>query len=57
MKTEIDAMKQLTQNHICKMYQVIETDTKFFMILEVRYLKKTMYSYLFRLDTLVVASM
>lgn len=28
-------MKVLSQQHICKLYQVIETEEKFFMILEV----------------------
>ena len=28
-------MKDLCHQHICKLYQVIETETKFFMILEV----------------------
>lgn len=31
---EIDAMKQLTHRHVCKLYQVLETDAKIFMILE-----------------------
>ncbi|XP_068219010.1 maternal embryonic leucine zipper kinase-like [Palaemon carinicauda] len=31
---EIEAMKQLTHQHICKLYQVLETDMKIFMILE-----------------------
>ncbi|XP_076041432.1 maternal embryonic leucine zipper kinase-like isoform X2 [Oratosquilla oratoria] len=31
---EIGAMKQLSHQHICKLYQVIETDTKIFMVLE-----------------------
>ncbi|XP_066974085.1 maternal embryonic leucine zipper kinase-like [Macrobrachium rosenbergii] len=31
---EIEAMKQLTHQHICKLYQVLETDMKLFMILE-----------------------
>jgi serine/threonine protein kinase len=35
VKTEIEAMKDLAHQHICKLYQVIETDEKFFMILEV----------------------
>ncbi|CAD5112915.1 DgyrCDS2123 [Dimorphilus gyrociliatus] len=34
VRTEIDAMKVLSQQHICKLYQVIETEEKFFMILE-----------------------
>ena len=35
VRTEIDAMKNLTHQHICKLYQVIETEDKFFMVLEV----------------------
>ncbi|KAK8380675.1 hypothetical protein O3P69_007948 [Scylla paramamosain] len=31
---EIEAMKQLSHQHICKLYQVVETDTKIFMVLE-----------------------
>ncbi|KAK7070424.1 hypothetical protein SK128_005319, partial [Halocaridina rubra] len=31
---EIEAMKQLTHQHVCKLYQVLETDSKIFMILE-----------------------
>ncbi|XP_050724800.1 maternal embryonic leucine zipper kinase-like [Eriocheir sinensis] len=31
---EIEAMKQLSHQHICKLYQVIETDSKIFMVLE-----------------------
>ncbi|XP_048762570.1 maternal embryonic leucine zipper kinase-like isoform X3 [Ostrea edulis] len=34
VKTEIEAMKDLCHQHICKLFQVIETETKFFMILE-----------------------
>ena len=34
VKTEIEAMKELAHHNICKLYQVIETDEKFFMILE-----------------------
>ncbi|XP_069123059.1 maternal embryonic leucine zipper kinase-like isoform X1 [Argopecten irradians] len=34
VKTEIEAMKVLCHQHICKLFQVIETDTKFFMVLE-----------------------
>ncbi|KAL5018480.1 hypothetical protein ScPMuIL_004202, partial [Solemya velum] len=34
VKTEIEAMKHLCHQHICKLYQIIETDTKFYMILE-----------------------
>ncbi|CAL1543178.1 unnamed protein product [Lymnaea stagnalis] len=32
--TEIAAMKELCHQHICKLFQVIETDTRFFLILE-----------------------
>ena len=39
VKTEIEAMKQLSHQHICKLYQVIETEEKFFMILEVSMIK------------------
>lgn len=35
VKTEIEAMKDLSHQHICKLYQVIETEDKFFMVLEV----------------------
>ncbi len=35
VQTEIDAMKVLFHQNICKLYQVIETDDKFFMVLEV----------------------
>lgn len=31
---EIEAMKHLSHQHICKLFQVIETDSKIFMILE-----------------------
>ncbi|KAG0694544.1 Maternal embryonic leucine zipper kinase [Chionoecetes opilio] len=31
---EIEAMKQLSHQHVCKLYQVLETDTKIFMVLE-----------------------
>ncbi|KAJ8321494.1 hypothetical protein KUTeg_000955 [Tegillarca granosa] len=34
VKTEIEAMKALCHQHICKMFQVIETDERFYMILE-----------------------
>ncbi len=37
MKTEIEAMKILCHQHICKLYQVIETEERFFMVLEVRH--------------------
>ena len=35
VKTEIHAMKELCHQHICKLYQVIETEEKFFLVLEV----------------------
>ena len=35
MKTEIAAMQELCHQHICKLYQVIETEDRFYMILEV----------------------
>ncbi|XP_071529014.1 maternal embryonic leucine zipper kinase-like [Panulirus ornatus] len=31
---EIDAMKQLSHQHVCKLYQVLETDSKLIMVLE-----------------------
>ncbi|XP_052814411.1 maternal embryonic leucine zipper kinase-like isoform X1 [Mya arenaria] len=34
VKTEIAAMKELCHQHICKLYQVIETTDRFYMILE-----------------------
>ncbi|XP_063444580.1 maternal embryonic leucine zipper kinase-like [Mytilus trossulus] len=34
VKTEIEAMKHLCHQHICKLYQVIETEQKVYMILE-----------------------
>ncbi|PVD38629.1 hypothetical protein C0Q70_01245 [Pomacea canaliculata] len=34
VKTEIAAMQELCHQHICKLYQVIETDERFYMILE-----------------------
>lgn len=34
VKTEIEAMKNLCHQHICKLYQVIETEHKFYMMLE-----------------------
>ena len=37
VKTEIAAMKELCHQHICKLYQVIETQHRFYMILEVSY--------------------
>ena len=35
IRTEIAAMKELIHQNVCKLYQVIETDEKFFMVLEV----------------------
>ena len=35
--TEIAAMKELCHQHICKLFQVIETETRFFLVLEVLY--------------------
>ncbi|CAK6972241.1 maternal embryonic leucine zipper kinase [Scomber scombrus] len=34
VKVEIEAMKNLSHQHICRLYQVIETSTQIFMILE-----------------------
>ncbi|XP_065596718.1 maternal embryonic leucine zipper kinase-like [Cyrtonyx montezumae] len=34
VKTEIDAMKNLSHQHVCRLYHVIETSEKIFMILE-----------------------
>nr|XP_038027051.1 maternal embryonic leucine zipper kinase-like isoform X4 [Anas platyrhynchos] len=34
VKTEIDAMKNLSHQHICQLYHVIETSKKIFMVLE-----------------------
>lgn len=36
VKVEIDAMKNLSHQHVCRLYQVIETSTQIFMVLEVR---------------------
>ena len=36
VRIEIEAMKSLIHQNICRLYQVIETEDKFFMILEVR---------------------
>jgi len=35
VKTEIAAMQDLCHQHICKLYQVIETTERFYMVLEV----------------------
>ncbi|XP_072452890.1 maternal embryonic leucine zipper kinase isoform X5 [Notamacropus eugenii] len=34
VKTEIDAMKNLSHQHICRLYHVLETDNKIFMVME-----------------------
>ncbi|OXB62594.1 hypothetical protein ASZ78_009379, partial [Callipepla squamata] len=34
VKTEIDAMKNLSHQHVCRLYHVIETSKKIFMVLE-----------------------
>ncbi|KAM5192121.1 maternal embryonic leucine zipper kinase [Mantella aurantiaca] len=34
VKTEIDAMKNLSHQHVCRLYHVIETQKKIFMVLE-----------------------
>ncbi|XP_053555991.1 maternal embryonic leucine zipper kinase [Bombina bombina] len=34
VKTEIDAMKNLSHQHVCRLYHIIETPKKIFMILE-----------------------
>ncbi|XP_067440689.1 maternal embryonic leucine zipper kinase [Thunnus thynnus] len=34
VKVEIEAMKNLSHQHVCRLYQVIETSTQIFMILE-----------------------
>ena len=35
VQTEIEAMQQLVHQNICQLYQVIETNEDFFLILEV----------------------
>lgn len=35
VKVEIEAMKNLSHQHVCRLYQVIETSTQIFMVLEV----------------------
>ena len=35
VRTEIAALKQLSHQHICKLYQIYETEHKFYMVLEV----------------------
>ncbi|KAM9856544.1 maternal embryonic leucine zipper kinase [Aulostomus maculatus] len=34
VKVEIEAMKNLSHQHVCRLYQVIETSTQIFMVLE-----------------------
>uniref|UniRef100_A0A1B6KVM3 non-specific serine/threonine protein kinase n=1 Tax=Graphocephala atropunctata TaxID=36148 RepID=A0A1B6KVM3_9HEMI len=34
VKMELEALKNLSHHHICKLYQVIETETHFFLIME-----------------------
>lgn len=34
VKLEVDALKTLLHQHICKLYQVIETDSHYFMVIE-----------------------
>ncbi|XP_047360539.1 maternal embryonic leucine zipper kinase-like isoform X1 [Vespa velutina] len=34
VKLEVEALKTLLHQHICKLYQVIETDTYYFMVIE-----------------------
>ncbi|XP_071779359.2 maternal embryonic leucine zipper kinase [Centroberyx gerrardi] len=34
VKVEIEAMKNLSHQHVCRLYQVIETSTKIYMVLE-----------------------
>lgn len=43
VKTEIKAMKELVHQHICTLYEVIETPHKIFMVLEVRENRVTDY--------------
>jgi len=35
VRTEIAALKQLSHQHVCKLYQIYETEQKFYMVLEV----------------------
>lgn len=37
VRTEIQALKELCHQNICKLYQVIETEEKFFLVLEVSF--------------------
>lgn len=34
IKLEVEALKTLLHQHICRLYQVIETESHYFMILE-----------------------
>jgi len=34
VKLETKALKNLSHQHICKLFQLIETDTHYFMVLE-----------------------
>ena len=34
VKLEIEAMKTLLHKHVCRLYQVIETDSHYFMVIE-----------------------
>lgn len=36
VETEIKALKELYHQNICRLYQVIETEAKIFLVLEVR---------------------
>lgn len=35
VKVEIEALKNLSHQHVCRLYHVIETSTQIFMVLEV----------------------
>lgn len=37
VRTEIAALKQLSHQHVCKLYQIYETEQKFYMVIEVLY--------------------
>lgn len=34
MKLEVDALKTLVHQHICRLYQTIETESHYFMVME-----------------------
>lgn len=34
MKLEVEALKTLLHQHICRLYQVIETESHYFMVIE-----------------------